>query len=781
MPYLRAIILQISDLHFGENLNKKLLVTLETIVQDVFQELKPESSARYLVVSGDLAENPFPWSMKRACDYIKQIAKASSVEPDHICIIPGNHDYKIMGNWGLGRLSRIPFEIYFRSNGLEIKTGKRLLTYADLALNAIWPWGSKLKDELKVRKDDKHSIAILGFNSTPLFELFAAGKVGSEQILKAKKELTEDEWDRFFTVAVVHHHPLPIPYVSTDLLARLQESFMAFYNAGTFLRELGRNGIDLIIHGHRHFAGFTRVTYDFPDGSRNEIGVLAAGSATHLKPDDTLGNEVNIIRVFDDDTVTIEHLYYSEAVVRKDVNRPFYLYNLDDVSVRRKNSARRKYPLTIRDYTRIVNLTYDGYTQIKFYMKGCKVTGKDAVSEYNDELLAQKPAYIRKISNLSHEESMREIPHVPMFLKVQVDEAQSNLRKQKIKLKFGDAKHETDGKFDLGYTYLMINGHALSAEEFQRKYKGQNVEWEYASIVNCHPCEVMKLIVKFPKDFDMNTVEKFGAEVLYDPVKIENDGGGQWRQHEGETALIRDSVKNVGNELELIVASPVPDFVYRIRWNYTSDKTLPDSRHRSRSGKLKHARERLIEIARNSSKDNKDYALHQNICELLKALCEDIAEHYTRIDDKENLDISLAIFDDNNSVLRFVAVCPDRIPDIYKITFLPGEGCVGFSFEKNRILCYHRGNEPIGYHIEPEEIAKEQGITASLPKYETLLVCPWMDTVTGEVLGAVCIGSNSKSSRFLKIFDLDDSGLEKEKERLKGLTNALGEAIIELI
>jgi hypothetical protein len=53
-------------------------------------------------------------------------------------VIPGNHDFKFWGNVGLRRLTRIPFEIYFRRSGLDKGFSYRASTALGLALNALW-------------------------------------------------------------------------------------------------------------------------------------------------------------------------------------------------------------------------------------------------------------------------------------------------------------------------------------------------------------------------------------------------------------------------------------------------------------------------------------------------------------------------------------------------------------------------------------------------------------------------------------------------------------------
>ena len=134
-----------------------------------------------------------------------------------------------------------------------------------------------------------------------------------------------------YKIAVVHHHPAPIADAPSDAISRIQDSFMIFYNAGLFVRELSRRGFNLVLHGHKHVAGFLRLSCEFRDQGRTTLPIAAAGTAAHPHPDDSRGHHLNIIEIFDDDTARLEARFFSANVESLDATLEYDLSTLDDI------------------------------------------------------------------------------------------------------------------------------------------------------------------------------------------------------------------------------------------------------------------------------------------------------------------------------------------------------------------------------------------------------------------------------------------------------------------
>jgi 3',5'-cyclic AMP phosphodiesterase CpdA len=782
----RAIILHISDLHFGRRffysnqLNRELLKQLKNLIRD------PNVSPDYLVVSGDLVENPSPWAMRRAYDFICDLAQTAKIPPNHVLVVPGNHDYKVSGVIGLRRITRIPFEIYFRCGWSErgdwvarrdwVKQTrrKRWVDYIKLSLNAIWPTGQELRDRLEKLVDFDRRLVIFGINSTPLFEGFATGKISSDQISQLTDELenNRDQWDEAFKVVVVHHHPMPISYDAEDAKGRVEESLMVFYNAGLFLRELARHGIDLVLHGHKHFASFRRAVFDFEDGTRRSIGILAAGSTTHKSPSDPLGNEFNVIRLYHDGTATIDRWYYAANVRHKDESSQYSLYTTHDVRGRLNDQYENKYGLVVGNWNEVVTLTYQGYSQVEYYLQYCRVTARDGLDAYAfGDLRAERPCYIRGLELLPKGTTV-------VFPRIEPD-ANSHLWKIQGRLSFGEIRRPDGPLFNLAYTCRLMNGHALSFKEFQRRYKGRTYEgeelnWEFSTVECERVSDILRLIVKFPTEFDMSDIAAFDAVVYY--LRVAGDTASKFL-HDEETDRIKHWVRRDGQSLVLEVASPTPGFQYRVRWNYKTEtsRSIPPLLE---AGLLRDVRQKLIKTAQQSEDEPVGMAAYNNILGHLITFLSDISKRYAETAPGESLDISLAIFDEQASVLRFVVAnfCP--INQLFDETLMPGEGCAGFSFEKSRVIFYSRARDSQGYYIDHDEVEQALGRRSFLLKPEVLISIPWLVPGHDIPMGVITISSNSPTSRLVRVLDLSSQNQDEETKKLITLTQALGTIII---
>lgn len=224
-----------------------------------------------LIVSGDLVNQPVPWQMRRAARFVEELRDVCPKDTK-VIVIPGNHDFKFYGNIGLRRFTRIPFEIYFRRDGLNKTLPQRAWDYLVLSLHALYPRSRLLREPLQFEYIAEKGLAVAAFNSNTLVEMMAAGRVENRDLQafygSYDKAAQTPAFAFSYKLAVVHHHAAPLADVSTDFAARLEESFMIFYNAGMFLRELKRRRFNLVLHGHKHVAGFVRVATDFPSGER---------------------------------------------------------------------------------------------------------------------------------------------------------------------------------------------------------------------------------------------------------------------------------------------------------------------------------------------------------------------------------------------------------------------------------------------------------------------------------------------------------------------------------
>lgn len=179
MPSVRAKTVQISDLH----MNRKVKSEVAGMLKQIICKLGPD----ILIASGDLANQPVPWQMKRAAKFIREIEQeCKKTHPIlRTIVIPGNHDFKYWGNFGLGRLSRRSFEVYFRQCGLEHGFFWRCWKSFRLVLNALWWKGRAMREPVVFESFPEHpdlGLAIFTVNSNSLDEMMAGGEVGSTDL-----------------------------------------------------------------------------------------------------------------------------------------------------------------------------------------------------------------------------------------------------------------------------------------------------------------------------------------------------------------------------------------------------------------------------------------------------------------------------------------------------------------------------------------------------------------------------------------------------------------------
>jgi len=103
------------------------------------------------------------------------------------------------------------------------------------------------------------------------------GRVGPSQYGRLNRAIASNEWKsrepNTLRVALLHHHPLPIPYEPNPATERAYDDMR---DGSTLCYYLNKHRFHFLLHGHKHSPYMCRVQYD-GDAS---LHVIAAGSAT---------------------------------------------------------------------------------------------------------------------------------------------------------------------------------------------------------------------------------------------------------------------------------------------------------------------------------------------------------------------------------------------------------------------------------------------------------------------------------------------------------------------
>jgi predicted MPP superfamily phosphohydrolase len=323
MPDRTLRIAHISDLHFDSTMSwpppKEKVNTAWAHAYRMLQQDFRKQDPHVLAVTGDIANNNLwevasdglesSWRTARA--FIEDTARDVFGDAMHnrIFIVPGNHDMKVLGNITLEDLREIATNPVFRTGRwmigkalkvLAAKSGFKsverdidALTDPNIrqALAKVTTDPAKFHEIFdpytKSRYIQDLDLYVLCVDSNmpadPLMNL-AQGAVGPAEGLLLSKTVTDwreknPSYDRSYKLALLHHHPMPIPLAE---MAGLQEadSFHLMRNAGTFMRFCIESGIDFVLHGHKHAQGISVVSVPNIRAAEmpRALAVIGAGS-----------------------------------------------------------------------------------------------------------------------------------------------------------------------------------------------------------------------------------------------------------------------------------------------------------------------------------------------------------------------------------------------------------------------------------------------------------------------------------------------------------------------
>ncbi len=771
-PRRRARIIQISDLHIGSWGKPPAIDQLRNIVR--------QENPDFLIVSGDQVNHPVPWAMRRAAKLVAELCPRKDRDPLPLMTLAGNHDYRLWGSFGFRRFSRVPFYVYFRENGLNLPWRVRWSRYLQLSASALWPRSKALLDPPLDHWDKERGFLIVGFNSNSLAEMIAAGKVDAHSLQKfsqrTKKWAEDPSYEAAYKIAVVHHHPAPIPFVATGALARIQESTMVLYNAGTLLRALNDAGFHLVLHGHKHHAGFSRISYATDPRELRDLAIAAAGSSAHPRPDDPRGNHLHVIDLFDDDTVTLESRFFDGEVTCKDQSYTCVLQDLGRVGRLRLTTASREWKLDVGELAKKVTVTKHGYSLMELSYLSCRVSGEEKKSRHRLEAIFPAPTYARGFEKLKTDRS-------PPFFEIEIE--RQELRRVIGSYEFGNPVTAGESPFDYGVRFQLINGHSLTPEEFERHYAGRDVRWEITKLQCDMACRSLRLEVEFPSDYDMELLD-IGVEVHYLPSPLErlDSFDGTFRVHPAESRRIRDGLRVNGRRLVLRCRDPIPGFVYCIRWQVKEQEKTDIGVSWVGKSVAETGARNLVRLGRQVvAGDPRARRTYEKIVEALMNLASFLTQPDVLLQPKssELWDLSLMVFDDEAKRLRCVALSFAELESLFDTVFVSGEGCAGFAFEKTRTLLYHPPKDKIGYFIESAEWSDGPG---RLIDQSCMISVPWVypgGRGPNVTVGVLNIGSRQADSQLIDLCDLGEDAWREKTRTLTALTAGRGSDIIDLV
>lgn len=268
----------ISDIHFGEMATTNEFVVpgqtakgetagAVSMSESLIQTLK-ENEVQYLFVCGDLTSRAKPQEFHYCAEKILSIANEAGIPAENIVWGIGNHDV----DWNITKLA----EGYKNENSEICDIAGNV--YRLLAVNAAAYAAGRIP--IPREKGPAPMTGVVEAEGFVAFVLnsalycthdqeFPHGKLGEEQLTwfrsTAKKYIADGRWK----IVLMHHHPhnyaFHTPVADTSALE----------DGSEFVEIAAENGVQLVLHGHRHHPrAVTRHETDWD----NPITFICAGS-----------------------------------------------------------------------------------------------------------------------------------------------------------------------------------------------------------------------------------------------------------------------------------------------------------------------------------------------------------------------------------------------------------------------------------------------------------------------------------------------------------------------
>ena len=125
-----------------------------------------------------------------------------------------------------------------------------------------------------------------------------------------QSEMQKVKTPHLVRIAAVHHHVLPVAHTAGRIVGA--EPLMVLQNAGNLLGILAHHRFDLVLHGHKHRAQFSRIDFAPDSAEGYPIAVAGAGSAA-MSSSNPRANSFNLITIEPNGRIIIQGLHYGAS------------------------------------------------------------------------------------------------------------------------------------------------------------------------------------------------------------------------------------------------------------------------------------------------------------------------------------------------------------------------------------------------------------------------------------------------------------------------------------
>ncbi len=309
-------ILHVSDLHFfgDEKLDSDRDEAFRALRNDVAQRaLSGQVHPHIIACTGDLVETPSQRGFRRGVNALLELALDCGFLDDPVTWSEGE-EAPPRAWWDLldRRVFLIPGNHDVFASGLRFlffgKSSKEWAQITDpqgrVPSGRLEPTPAALAGPLAIRMIDS--------NGRRALWKAARGSVDQQMDLSWPRSLGVD--DRHFRMALVHAHPLQVPFFVQGVFD--DEASLMMENAGFLLKNLADMGVRLILHGHRHYPCCYALSLQDSHDTTRSIAIVGAGSATKA-PARWKHVSYNWVRIYPDHRVEVR-------ILRRDPKAPTF-------------------------------------------------------------------------------------------------------------------------------------------------------------------------------------------------------------------------------------------------------------------------------------------------------------------------------------------------------------------------------------------------------------------------------------------------------------------------
>jgi predicted MPP superfamily phosphohydrolase len=468
----------------------------------------------YIVHTGDVVNKDTAKNFSNAAARLRQIfANAGAKIKEQILVIPGNHDVRILGQedqyWG--RLAGFTGFLKEFFDEQDFRSRKSNFVLED-PTRRIWFFclDSTLKERVGL----------------------AEGEVGTGQWGWFKNKIDtliklHPDNESFVKIVALHHHPHPIRSGG-------QEQSMQLLDNGRAIEMFQQYGIQLVLHGHKHFPHVTPQHY----GVRGErhYTVIGAGTATcpFLEEQSGEGNSFNVIKLKPASNLISVQRY------KANTDKEYVPHFEEPILLPLFPASRSGYRIA---QSRMINdiIDGDGTCLVTHQRLGIVVDRRDFE--------------LRRIAfGMGAAIPTAEITDILYDKKVVTDldyEVQEKARRKGyFNLRY--PIRQGSEPIDSWFTYRLKGGFCMHRADYARCYPGNAKNEESVDAEVFHPCDELTIIVRFPPKYEIS------------PMVRAIDQNGQNLDTRGSAFRFQED--KLANRFTLLVTRPELQHRYSIVW-----------------------------------------------------------------------------------------------------------------------------------------------------------------------------------------------------------------------